>query len=275
MKRNPPRPARRWPPTLAALALALALAPPGCGSRRAPRVAGPPAPQPTLPRDTPTVTHRLARGETLWSLSQRYRVSVADIVARNEIRDPHRLPVGLELAIPVPDSEPAAEARAPGPAPASTATPTPTASARPAPPPAPSPPASEPRPAATDRTDPTDRTDRTDPIPAASPPLDLGAVDATLARAESDLHAARFEEALAGASRARGMLDTVAGDPAAQGAIVRTELLTATVLIALGRDEAARESLARALDANPDLTLDPSRTSPKVVEVFEGMRARP
>ncbi len=43
---------------------------------------------------------------------------------------------------------------------------------------------------------------------------------------------------------------------------------SATAYLALGQNDAALESLERALIADPDLELDPALTSPKVLAVF-------
>lgn len=45
------------------------------------------------------VTHRLQRGETVWDLARRYRVSADDILLANNIKDPTRLMPGRELLI--------------------------------------------------------------------------------------------------------------------------------------------------------------------------------
>lgn len=44
--------------------------------------------------------HVVQRGDTLWSISQRYGVSISQIVAANELADPNRLVVGMALVIP-------------------------------------------------------------------------------------------------------------------------------------------------------------------------------
>ncbi len=50
--------------------------------------------------------------------------------------------------------------------------------------------------------------------------------------------------------------------------MVRLELVTATAQVALGREALAREAFARALSNDPELSLDPRTTSPKVLRVF-------
>ncbi|HEX2486353.1 MAG TPA: LysM peptidoglycan-binding domain-containing protein, partial [Myxococcota bacterium] len=49
----------------------------------------------------PTTVHRVAKGETLLEIGQRYGVSMAQIAARNDIRDPADVREGQALAIPV------------------------------------------------------------------------------------------------------------------------------------------------------------------------------
>jgi murein DD-endopeptidase MepM/ murein hydrolase activator NlpD len=56
-----------------------------------------------LPQSQPAasgVAHRVAQGETIWSLSRRYNVSIARLIAVNKVSDPTRLKVGRVLIIP-------------------------------------------------------------------------------------------------------------------------------------------------------------------------------
>jgi membrane-bound lytic murein transglycosylase D len=46
--------------------------------------------------------HTLASGETLWSVAQRYGVTVEDIQRWNNIRDPRELPAGKQLTVAAP-----------------------------------------------------------------------------------------------------------------------------------------------------------------------------
>jgi len=123
------------------------------------------------------------------------------------------------------------------------------------------------------------------PIPVgANPALDaeakVGAKDpettdiaALLDRCEVELRAAHFEQALASAGEARDRIEAgngTAGDPDR----VRLEIASATAYVALGQNDAALESLERALTADPDLELDPALTSPKVLAVFRVARGR-
>jgi len=47
------------------------------------------------------VVHKVRRGESLWTISKKYRVSIHDLAAVNKIRNRHRLSVGQKLTIPV------------------------------------------------------------------------------------------------------------------------------------------------------------------------------
>ena len=117
------------------------------------------------------------------------------------------------------------------------------------------------------------------PIPSgADPPLrterKIGAqfpvkveTAALLDRCEAELRAAHFEQALASASEARDRIDA-RNDAADNPGRVRLEVASATAYVALGQNDAALESLERALIADPDLELDPALTSPKVLAVF-------
>lgn len=61
------------------------------------------------PSDTPTPewpkTHLVELGESLWSIAEKYKVTIELIVAYNKIEDPSNVPVGTELTIPDPASE--------------------------------------------------------------------------------------------------------------------------------------------------------------------------
>ncbi len=47
------------------------------------------------------VAHKVKRGESLWTISKKYRVSIHDLAAVNKIRNRHRLSIGQKLTIPV------------------------------------------------------------------------------------------------------------------------------------------------------------------------------
>jgi len=102
---------------------------------------------------------------------------------------------------------------------------------------------------------------------------DSAEIAALLERCEAELRAARFERALASARELRDRID--ARDASVDRALrVRLEIASATAQVALGQSEEALASLGRALDADPNLELDPALTSPKVLAVFRAARAR-
>ena len=101
------------------------------------------------------------------------------------------------------------------------------------------------------------------PTPAPTDSAAMGLVDETAAH----VRAARFEAALASADRARR--DSASLAPRTRAAL---EVWAATAALALGRDDDAKASLGRALDAEPNLRLD-SATSPKVRRALDAVRA--
>jgi len=100
----------------------------------------------------------------------------------------------------------------------------------------------------------------------------LAAVDAELLDGELRLWQARFEAALEAAVRARQRLDRMRSGADLRQPRVRLELLSATAQLALGDEQAAHESLMRAIESQPDLVLDPAKTSPKVIRALEAAR---
>jgi hypothetical protein len=121
-------------------------------------------------------------------------------------------------------------------------------------------------------------------VVAAIPPVetaprsrdpDWSPIDATLGAAEALVRDARFEQALQTAERIRPRLVSVENVPGANLRRTQLEVLSATAQIALGRDDAARESFERALAADPELELDARSTSPKIRRVFDTVRRDP
>ena len=109
--------------------------------------------------------------------------------------------------------------------------------------------------------------------PRREPPAwDARAADAAIGEAREQLQAARFEEALAAAEQAREKL-AGAGAAERRRRDVELDVLTATAQLALGRGDPAQRSLGRALAADPELRLEPSRTPPKVLRALEQARA--
>jgi hypothetical protein len=102
-------------------------------------------------------------------------------------------------------------------------------------------------------------------------PLSAGA-STEIAAAQDALRLARFELALEWVARGKEVLE--AGTPLQEQANQRAQLevLAATAQIALGQEAAARESLVRALRAQPALRLDPALHSPKLVQLLDLVR---
>ncbi len=124
---------------------------------------------------------------------------------------------------------------------------------------------------------------RVAPRPRPKPPDDalaaaqrrlLDRVESLLAETEDRLRRARFEAALESAGDARSRLALVSDPNARRAREARLEVLAATAQLALGEDVAARESLSRAIAADPELELDPMKTSPKVIRALAAVRAQ-
>jgi tetratricopeptide (TPR) repeat protein len=97
----------------------------------------------------------------------------------------------------------------------------------------------------------------------------LDSVDEVLEIGEEHLRAAELEEALEMAIRALRLLEDARDAPGIGTQTARAEVMVATVHIAHARKEAAIRSFQRALRADEHLELDPSTTSPKVLDALE------
>lgn len=106
------------------------------------------------------------------------------------------------------------------------------------------------------------------------PAPDRAALNAELTQARSALQSAHFEEALRSAEKLRAALPTAESAPTARQQRAEVEVIAATAELALGKNEAARTSLARALQADPQLSLDPLTTPPKVSRALEEVRQK-
>ena len=53
---------------------------------------------------------------------------------------------------------------------------------------------------------------------------------------------------------------------------MRLEILYGSAAVALGLSSAAQQSFERALQAEPELTLDPEHVSPKIIRSFNAAR---
>ena len=201
--------------------------------------------------------HRVRAGETLAGIARRYGVRRSELIEYNQLSNADRIAPGDVIRIPPKgvrerriDEISRAAAPAPGPGFGDlvdhwlgVAEPVETASA------------SDPAPAP--------------PSPEVTNPWGTG--EELLQMAESDLRAARFEEALVAATAALRFLDD---NPDVEDARrrARVEIALATVHTALERHDRAQEHFQRALAADPGFQLDPGRTSPKVLQGFEAVR---
>jgi hypothetical protein len=88
---------------------------------------------------------------------------------------------------------------------------------------------------------------------------------------EEQVRSARFEEALVDVPGLRKQLAVAPAGSPRTNLIVQTEVLAATAELALGRATGAEASLERALDADPDLVLDPATTPRKVLRAFDAV----
>ena len=186
------------------------------------------------------VYHTLEPGETLTEIADRYGTSTASLIRENEITDPRRIWAGARLRIPasakripILDAEAEVDAEA--------------------------------------EADAGAEADAEAEANAGDP--ESTEIASVLDRCETELRAARFEQALESAAEVRERLEarTGAGDDQSH---VRLEIASATAYVALGQTDAALESLERALITDPSLELDPALTSPKVLAVFRAARGR-
>jgi tetratricopeptide (TPR) repeat protein len=107
------------------------------------------------------------------------------------------------------------------------------------------------------------------PKPAAP---DTSAFDRAFRELEGHVRGAQFEAALASAEQGRSAAAKL-GSHANRERRAQLEVLAATAALALGRADDAKQSFARALDADPDLALDPVSTPPKVVRALDAARS--
>jgi hypothetical protein len=97
-------------------------------------------------------------------------------------------------------------------------------------------------------------------------------LDGLLDAAEAELREARFEGALELMEEARRMLATSRGDAHVAQRAARLETAHAVAQVALGQTDAAVSSFERALRADPELKLDASTSSPKLLRAFEAAK---
>jgi membrane-bound lytic murein transglycosylase D len=58
--------------------------------------------QPKAATSPRTAVHTMAAGDTLWSVAQRYGVTVEDIKRWNNIKDHRAIPAGMQLTVAAP-----------------------------------------------------------------------------------------------------------------------------------------------------------------------------
>jgi LysM repeat protein len=170
------------------------------------------------------VYHTLEPGETLTEIADRYGISIDSLIRENEITDPRKIWAGARLRIPASAERiPTLDAEA--------------------------------------EVDTEAEVDAGAEVYTGDP--ESTEIASVLDRCETELRAARFEQALESAAEVRERLEARegAGDDQSH---VRLEIASATAYVALGQTNAALESLER----------DPALTSPKVLAVFRAARGR-
>jgi hypothetical protein len=117
-------------------------------------------------------------------------------------------------------------------------------------------------------------------LPGAEPALEapvraesLWRIERSIAAAEAQVEAARFEEALETIARARAALAALPRGRDLTPRRLRLELVAATAEAASGRSEDARACLARVLALEPGFTFDARTTSPKLLRLLDAARA--
>jgi tetratricopeptide (TPR) repeat protein len=117
-------------------------------------------------------------------------------------------------------------------------------------------------------------------IPAISVPdperegFDFREIDAQIAAAAGHLQQARFRTAAELADLARARLARFSAALPVRERRARLELVAASARVALGDADEARNSLERALAADPELSLDAQSEPPKLLRLFEEARER-
>jgi len=102
----------------------------------------------------------------------------------------------------------------------------------------------------------------------------LWRIERSIAAAEAQVEAARFEEALETVARARAALDALPPGRDLSTRRLRLELVAATAEAASGRSDDARACLARVLALEPGFTFDARTTSPKLLRLLDAARAQ-
>ena len=97
-------------------------------------------------------------------------------------------------------------------------------------------------------------------------------MDRRVAEIEALLATAHFRSALAVTQATRQEIETLAPHPELGSLRARLEVMSATAEVALGRRDQARQSLIRALEADPSLALDERTASPKLLDLLREAR---
>ena len=120
------------------------------------------------------------------------------------------------------------------------------------------------------------RARRTEPARGGSQAAAVqGEVARLLAKATARYDAADFEQALSLAQAGIQALAPYPGDAEADALRARCHMVSGMAAAGLERSERAIAEFRQALDAAPDLELDPQRTSPRVLELVDAARASP
>ena len=196
-------------------------------------------------------SYRVEAGDTLSLIAMQHEIELSALIDRNEFENPDRLEVGQLLTIPGSagaELEPEAEAGRPG---------------------------------LFAALEPSLRSwlwsAEVEEADSAATPADAQAqqaVDELLVMAEEELRAARFEEAVHSAKAAERLVQASSDANAMAAQRARIEVVRATVHSAFGSNEEAYRSLERALDANPELQLDPASSPRKLVRALEATQER-
>jgi hypothetical protein len=101
---------------------------------------------------------------------------------------------------------------------------------------------------------------------------DLTALETSIREIETLLLDANFTTAVGVAESTRAWADEIPSSPEVREARSRLQVLLATGWIALGDEEAARDSMRRAVAVWPLLTLHERTTSPRVLAVYRAVR---
>jgi len=117
-------------------------------------------------------------------------------------------------------------------------------------------------------------------LPGGEPALEapvraesLWRIERSLAAAEAQVDAARFEEALETVSTARAALEALPPGRDLTAHRLRLELVAATAEVASGRSDDARACLERVLALEPGFVFDARTTSPKLLRLLDAARA--